>query len=192
MTLQLNTTDVTRTYTNEEFEVLPEFDGRFELLDGRVVAKAMPSDIHGWICDTILGEIYAFDRKRKLGAAWTNATFVIRLGWEPIPDLGYIIASRVPKIRSEKSIKVVPDLVVEVHSPGDLDSKVGYNAALNKVGKYLEAGVRIVWAINCRAQTVEVYHHGQSEPWQTLGVKDRLDGEDVIPGFELKVARLFE
>ncbi len=35
-----------------------------------------------------------------------------------------------------------------------------------------------------------VYHPGDLKP-QTLGLNDELDGEDVLPGFRLKVSELF-
>jgi Uma2 family endonuclease len=64
-----------------------------------------------------------------------------------------------------------------------------------KVEKLLEGGVSIVWVVYPNRQQVEVYHAGrayQSGPVQTLGLADSLDGEDVIPGFKLTVAALFE
>jgi Uma2 family endonuclease len=64
-----------------------------------------------------------------------------------------------------------------------------------KVEKLLEGGVSIVWVVYPNRQQVEVYHAGQAYqagPVQTLGLADSLDGEDVIPGFKLTVAALFE
>lgn len=56
---------------------------------------------------------------------------------------------------------------------------------------YLKAGTRIVWGINPITQEVEVYHQGQSTPAIVLKINDELDGEDVVTGFKIEVAKLF-
>ena len=64
-----------------------------------------------------------------------------------------------------------------------------------KVKKLLAGGVSIVWVVYPDRKQVEVYHAGQvyqAGPLQTLGLTDSLDGENVIPGFSLAVATLFE
>ncbi len=182
--------DLDRTYTNAEFEALPTEGRRLELIEGKLVEK-MPGDTHGRIGRRIILKLGFFDRKARLGVMWPGTTFDLGEGWQPIPDLGFLVASRVPP-ETEGAIRVIPDLVVEVHSPSDLDSKPGRDAAARKIRHYQEAGVRLIWAINPRAKTVEVYHYDQAEPIATLSLKDTLEGEDVIPGFKLKVRTLFE
>ena len=71
---------------------------------------------------------------------------------------------------------VAPDLAVEVLSPGDRPRYV-----LDKVGEYLEAGVRLVWVIDPRKARAVVYR-SLSEV-RELGPNDALEGEDVLPGF---------
>jgi Uma2 family endonuclease len=55
---------------------------------------------------------------------------------------------------------------------------------------YLDDGVKIVWVINPRAQTVVVYEHGSNQH-TTLNRDDALTADMVIPGFEIKVGSLF-
>ncbi|HEU0107381.1 MAG TPA: Uma2 family endonuclease, partial [Vicinamibacteria bacterium] len=52
---------------------------------------------------------------------------------------------------------------------------------LDKVGEYLEAGVRLIWVIDPRHGRAVVYR-SLSEV-RELGADDALDGEDIIPGF---------
>jgi Uma2 family endonuclease len=49
----------------------------------------------------------------------------------------------------------------------------------------------LVWLISPLSKVVYVYHPNQAKP-ETLGINDELDGEDIIPGFKLKVSALFE
>jgi Uma2 family endonuclease len=190
MALRARGPDFGRTYTPEEFEALPQFDELYELVDGKLVKKPMPGDAHGRIAKRIDRKLAAFDPAEKLGMMWRNTTFDVGTGWMPIPDLGFMVADRVPP-ESEKSVKGVPDLVVEIHSPTDLRSQKEREATRRKVADWQAVGVRLIWSINPRKKSVEVYHLGQTQPVQTLNETDELSGEDVIPGFTLKVSELF-
>ena len=56
-----------------------------------------------------------------------------------------------------------------------------YEYVLDKVGEYLEAGVRMVWVIDPRsARAVRYRSVGEV---REVGPDDSLDGEDVLPGF---------
>jgi Uma2 family endonuclease len=192
MTTQLSHFELNRTYTVEEFEVLTEFNGRYELIEGKLIEKMSSGEEHGWISRIILTRIDRFDPDGKLGVMWPSTSFVLSPQNTPIPDLGFLIASRVPKKRGKKAIRQIPDLVVEVWSPSDLRSKPEYETAMAKIKMYQAAGVRIIWSIDPRNHKVEVYHPDTSGPIAVLEINDELDGEDVIPGFKLKVSTLFE
>jgi Uma2 family endonuclease len=80
---------------------------------------------------------------------------------------------------------VAPDLAVEVVSPSDRDARVTQNAIT-----YLDAGTRLVWVVEPDSQTVTVYTPDLTA--RILRAEDTLDGGDVLPGFTLKVAEIFE
>jgi Uma2 family endonuclease len=190
MAMPIRGIDMERTYTPEEFEALPEFEELYELVNGKLVKKPMPGDDHGRIARIIMKRYDRLDPDEEIGRLWSATTFDVGTGWLPIPDLGFVRAARVPP-RSPRSIKAVPDLVVEIHSPTDLRSKPERDAAAQKIKDWQAVGVRLIWAINPRKQEVEVYHPGEAKPGQVLTVQDELDGENVIPGFTLKVSDLF-
>ncbi len=191
MTIEtIPTIDFNRTYTNAEFEDLPSFDGKLELIEGKLVIK-MAGDRHGRIINRLNRKIAFFDPEENLGIAWSDTSFDMGIGWIPAPDLGFIVAARVPP-ESEKSVQVIPDLAVEVWSPSDLDSQSLREAAMTKIRKYQEVGVRLIWAINPRQKMVLVYRPGQAEPIKILHINDQLDGEEIIPGFVMPVKALFE
>jgi Uma2 family endonuclease len=190
MVLPVRGVDMRRTYTPEEFEALPQFNELYELVNGKLVKKPMPGDDHGRIARIIMKHYDRYDPDEKLGKLWSATTFDVGTGWLPIPDLGFITAERVPA-RSPRSVKGVPDLVVEIHSPTDLRSKAERAQAARKIKDWQQVGVRLIWAVNPRRGEVEVYHPAQSKPVQVLTSNDELDGENVIPGFRLKVSDLF-
>ncbi len=190
MALGAKELDFEQTYTPEEFEKLPEFDEFYELVNGKLVKKSMPGDEHGRIARTIMKRYDRLDPDEKLGKLWSATTFDVGTGWMPIPDLGFMIAERVPP-KSPKSVKGVPDLVVEIHSPTDLRSKPERLLATQKIRDWQAVGVPLIWAINPQKQTVEIYHPDQPEPVKVLSGQDELEGETIIPGFKVKVADLF-
>ena len=77
-----------------------------------------------------------------------------------------------------------PDLVVEVLSPSDTMKKVEA-----KVAQWLEAGARMVWVVSPKLRTVTVYRSLTNIV--VLTEKDTLDGGDVVPDFQIRVAEIF-
>jgi Uma2 family endonuclease len=82
-------------------------------------------------------------------------------------------------------LRLTPDLAVEVVSPNDR-----YTEVAEKIAEWLAHGVRLVFVVDPRRQTVDVHRPGQRP--QTLGLDDVLDGEDVVPGWTLAVRDLFD
>jgi hypothetical protein len=54
---------------------------------------------------------------------------------------------------------------------------------------YFGAGTRLVWQVNPRTRTVDVFT--APDEYTTLTEADTLDGTDVLPGFTLPVRSLF-
>ena len=103
------------------------------------------------------------------------------------PDIAYISAERLDALDVEVTgyYEVVPDLVVEVVSPGDSAREV-----MDKALMWLSYGTRLVWAVNPGSRTVDVYRPG--ERTVTLAADDALDGLDVLPGFTCPVSDIFD
>jgi len=65
-----------------------------------------------------------------------------------------------------------------------------YSDLDDKVLVYLSYGVRLVWVINPRNQTIKVYTTGSNQITQ-LTVNDTLTGGDVLSGFSTPVSAIF-
>jgi Uma2 family endonuclease len=183
--------DLSRTYTADEFEALPDDGNRYELINGRLQLMPPIGDQHGTITDNLAFFIRIFDPERKLGKVWTNTGFRLNQFFTPEPDLMFIVAHRRPP-DSKEALRVIPDLVVEVWSPSQLTKNGIDKDSLDKIRAYQKAGVKIIWSIHPEKQSVSVYHPDQTDPVTILGLNDELDGENVIPGFKLAVSKLFE
>ncbi|NWJ96979.1 MAG: Uma2 family endonuclease [Chloroflexi bacterium] len=191
MVVAVTTVDRKRAYTADEFEELPNDKKLYELIERALVRKMSPGDEHGQISFHLLTHLILLDPQHKLGMMWPGTSFRLNPTNVPIPDLAFVVAGRIPP-KSKKAMAVIPDLVVEVHSPRYLASQARRTLTDLKIRLYQVAGVQIIWAINPSNQTVEVYHQGQLAPVVVLSLGDDLDGEAVIPGFKLRVSQLFK
>jgi len=191
MTAQARPIELERIYTNKEFETMPEFDKNFELIDGRLVEGEMPGHEHSLIADIIREHYRDFDPDKTKGQLLQEISVTLDLNNTLTPDVAYWKAENKIKGRLAGAAPK-PDLAVEVLSPRDVKSKNRREEVNLKIRKYLVAGVALVWVINLKQQEVEVYQPGQTTPIETLGINQELDGKQVIPGFKLKIAKLFE
>jgi Uma2 family endonuclease len=157
-----------------------------ELVHGVLVEKTMRT-WEALLAGLILHWFWDYLEEHRLGIALGADGFVgLRPGLVRIPDVCFISRKRLPRQKlSKKAIaRVVPDLAVEVLSRGNTKAEIKL-----KLQEYFQAGVRLVWVINPRKKTAEVYT-AVSEV-QRLDTRQSLDGGDILPGFTLSLARLF-
>lgn len=165
-------------------------DGFWELIDGRIVevapAGGEASSIGVMTAALLIGHVMPRGLGRVYGA---DGGFVLypRTEREMLrsPDAAFVRADRVPPPEQHaRFLRLAPDLVVEVVSPGDSAREV-----TEKVAVWLDAGVRLAWVVDPRARTVAL--HTPEEPVRVLGEDDQLDGGEVLPDFRVRVADLF-
>ena len=161
---------------------------RLELLRGELIEMAPVSLRQFAIVGAIQREFGVFVREHDLGIVGGEGGFV--LGRDPdtllAPDVAFIRKDRLPAIEDWDGFpELVPDLVIEVVSPSDRAIDV-----YDKTRVYLAAGVGMVLTVWPKNQAVTV-ERPRSAP-VTLDIHDHFDGADVLPGFELPIARIFD
>jgi Uma2 family endonuclease len=161
--------------------------GLCELQDGILVEKAM-----GWyesfLAMIIGGELYKFVMERNLGKLLgADGTVRILPGVVKIPDVSFISWARWPKqpLPRRPIPALVPDLVVEVLSETNTKREME-----QKLQRYFEAGVRLVWYVDPATRSADVF----LSPGDVTHVDPtgELDGRDVLPGFRLSLREVFE
>jgi Uma2 family endonuclease len=101
------------------------------------------------------------------------------------PDVAFIAAGRLTEeLYQAGHTPIAPDLAVEVISPNDNATELN-----SKIEEYLLAGVQLVWVVYPASRTVDVFRPGANA--SHLHEADELSGEEVIPGFQCEVAKLF-
>ena len=183
------TTTQTQLLTADDLLRLYSKGVRGELIRGEL-CETMPSGgKHGEVVVNMVIPMGSHIKSRRLGRLAASDSGVL-LERDPDtvrePDIAYISAERLPlDVEVTGYYEVVPDLVVEVVSPGDSAREV-----MDKALMWLSYGTRLVWAVNPGSHTVDVYK--PRERTVTLGVDDALDGLDVLPGFTCPVRDIFD
>ncbi len=178
----------TRLITLEDFEhflSLPENQERhFELIDGEIVEKAMPTEEHGVIIGRIIGEFYII--LKQVPGGRIGPEIRTRAPGDDLnsrqPDIAYFADASCPLVK-KGAVPHLPDLVVEVKSPTDT-----YKAMQEHAAYYLEHGTQIVWLVYPEKRLIEV-HDADGLDYKVIG--DFLDGGHLLPQLRIAVSDLF-
>jgi Uma2 family endonuclease len=113
----------------------------------------------------------------------------VRLRRTPDSTVGIDVVYVSPEVAAQETEETTlidgpPVLAVEILSPNDTQEEID-----EKIDEYLQAGVSLVWIINPRHRTVQIFRPG-AEP-EMVNVHQELSGEPHLPGFRVPVAQIF-
>jgi Uma2 family endonuclease len=178
-----------KLYTIAEFEAFiaqPENQDRlFELIDGEIFEK-MPTEEHGVLGAGLAHVLLTFVKPRKLGRVAVEARHHAQNDNhnDLLPDVSFTSKERMLTLVKQGTVPQMPDLVIEIQSPGDSLKKMRAKAEY-----YLANGARMVWMLYPKKHLIEVW---TQDDIQILDENDTLDGGDVLPGFKLSVRDVFD
>jgi Uma2 family endonuclease len=174
--------------TANELLALPRGQFRYELINGELKTMSPAGHTHGKIIIRLTLPLAQHVKQNGLGEVYAAETgFKLRSNPDTVraPDIAFITRQRVKDVGETTGYwPGAPDLAVEVLSPDDSVSEVE-----QKVSEWLEAGSKQVWVVSPKMQTVTIYR--SPTDIKVLVGAETLDGEDVIPGFQFKVAEIF-
>jgi Uma2 family endonuclease len=157
-----------------------------ELIDGVLVRKPMGFE-ESLLAASIIYHIMSYLEKHDLGIVSGEAGF---LELEPkqvrAPDVAFFAWERLPggEIPKKRIPHLIPDLAVEVLSESNTPREMQ-----RKRRELFVKGTRLIWVVAPEEKTVEVFT--SLEKATVLAIGQTLDGGDVLPGFKLKLAKLF-
>ena len=158
-----------------------------ELIDGTLVEKPV-GYLESFIAGVLITHLNQFVLPRKLGIV-TGEAGLMRLvgGRVRMPDVAFVSFDRLPgrRVPTEPIPTLAPDLAVEVLSQSNTAGEIN-----QKLLEYFHSGTRLAWVVDPPRRTVAVYH-APVEPTRVLDVSGTLEGEHVLPGFQMPVADLF-
>jgi len=186
MTLQSSLTET--RLTGEEALALGDI-GPYELIEGRIVYMSPTGDEHGGYESNFDEHIKAFVRKHNLGKVRVGEVGIYTHR-EPDTvrgaDVAFISHARyAQRLKKTGFLDVAPELVVEIMSPDDRWTEIK-----QKLREYFSIGVKLVWVADPTDKTVYAYR--SLTDVREFTENDALTGDEVLPGFSVKVAELFE
>lgn len=169
--------------TADELFRLPDDGWRYELVRGKLRKMSPAGADHGSAGVEIIASLAAHVKKQRLGKVYTSDTG-FRISPYPdtvrSPDVAFVRADRVVATRGY--FEGPPDVAFEIVSPNDR-----YTAIDEKTRDWLRAGVLAVVIVDPAARSARVERRGGGTP--VAGV---LAIDDIIPGWRLPLAELFE
>ncbi|MDG2990942.1 Uma2 family endonuclease [Candidatus Synechococcus calcipolaris G9] len=168
---------------------LPQDGHRYEIVNGELIDMGNSGALHGYVCSLLLTALASYSLSNKLGAIFDSSTaFTMKNGNKRSPDISFFAKERLQGITELPTgfLDGAPDLAVEVLSPGNTVEEIH-----DKLVEYFENGTRLAWIIHPNEHYILAYRCAQ-EPDRLLKSIDSLDGEEVVPGFTLPVADLFQ
>jgi Uma2 family endonuclease len=171
--------------TAERFDALPEEEGRkWELLDGELIEVPSATPRHNRILGRLLKSLDSFAEERRLGAVLAETDLAVRANTRLRPALGFFSAATWRTVDLDRvPVVETPDVAIEILSPSETATTVN-----RKVEAYLKWGVHEVWLIDPEIRTLFVHTFAGA---QRLSEGASL-ASDLIPGWQLQVADLFE
>ncbi len=167
----------------------PDSEALYEVIDGQRRELPPMSAYETRIATLFTVRLEAFVQAQDLGRAVCEMLFELpSISRQRRPDVAFVSYKRWPKNRrvpSTSAWAVVPELTVEVVSRTETMVEV-----LAKVREYFQAGAVLVCLVLPAERQVYVYR--SPVQIQVLQESEQLDGGDLLPGFQMPVAALFE
>lgn len=161
---------------------------RHELVRGELRRMSPAGFPHGVVSARIAKRLANVADERRLGLVCGAETgFLLAHSPDTVlaPDVAFVTAARVRLADPVRGYYPgPPDLAVEVVSPSD-----SANAVREKTQAWLDHGTRMVWIADPVAATVTIHRAGTAPI--VLSAADELRGDEVVPGFAIRVGELF-
>jgi Uma2 family endonuclease len=173
---------VVTSMTADELLLLPSDGWRYELVEGELRKMSPSGARHGRVAAEIVWSLMA-QMKQRTGAIYSSETG-FRISRQPdtvrAPHAAYVCSERVTD--TSGFFDGPPDAAFEVVSPGDT-----YTEIEEKTLAWLRAGTKVVVVVDPRTKTARVHRTGSAS-----NAEDVIEIDDVIPGWRLPLAELFD
>ena len=170
--------------TYEDYAAIPNDGRRHEIIDGEHFVNPAPNVKHQTVVLTLASTMRYYALTHRVGHAFISPIDVL-LDEHTIvqPDIVFVSHAR-EHIITRENIQGVPDLLIEILSPGTrrYDKRTKYE-------RYELAGVPEYWIVDPEDDVVEVFRQ-RADKFARIDVGDTLTSP-ILPGFALSLRELF-
>ena len=176
--------------TYDDFLLFPDDGKRHELIDGEHYVTPSPNLPH----QTILGNLYlviaSWLESHPVGRVFLSPLDVVFTRFDVVePDLLYCSNERGSQILTRQNVQGVPELVVEIASPGTRKRDETIKRRL-----YEREGVSEYWIVDPQTDVVRVYRREGdvfARPLELSRERGDVLTTPLLPGLELPLGRIF-
>jgi Uma2 family endonuclease len=176
--------------TYDDFVQFPDDGMRHELIDGEHYVTPSPRLRHQAIVGNLYVMIASWLEAHPIGRVFLSPVDVVMTDVDiVVPDLLYVSDARAATTLTELHVRGVPELVVEVASPGTRKRDEGIKRRL-----YERQGVSGYWTVDPEVDRIRVYRHdGNSFGGATELSREHGDvlTTPLLPGLDMPLARIF-
>ena len=138
--------------TYEDYVLLPTDRNRYEILEGELTVTPAPSTKHQTASGNLFVLLAHYIKERDLGKLFHAPIELILESTSVLqPDLLFVTKAR-QHIITERAIEGVPDLVIEILSPG-----TSRTDRVTKAQIYARYGVPAYWIVDPEQEVIEIY-----------------------------------
>jgi Uma2 family endonuclease len=190
--MQETATEMSTTvkFTSADLERMPDDGKRYEIIEGELYVSRLPSFEHQYACSRLSYFLEDWNDRGGLGLTAAAPGLVFAEDDDVASDVVWISRERYAEaVDAGGHLRLAPELVIEVLSPGKANEKRDRQA---KLKLYSRRGVQEYWIVSWIGQFVEVYRRadGELNLTATLSAQDNLESP-LLPGFSCQVSKLF-
>ncbi|MGE0447627.1 MAG: Uma2 family endonuclease [Vicinamibacterales bacterium] len=176
--------------TYDDFVHFPDDGKRHELIDGEHYVTPSPNTKHQRVLGHLFLMIGSWLEEHPIGQAFLSPFDVVFTQFDVVePDLLYMSNARAAEILTDLNVQGVPELVVEIASPGTRKRDASVKRTL-----YERTGVSEYWIVEPKGDKVRVYRRDGAAFTSPVELT-REDGDvlttPLLPGLDLPLARIF-
>ena len=179
--------------TNEYLKKMPRNENlRYELIGGELIVSTAPRFIHQLLTKRVIVAFSYYLDKNPIGEILPTPGLIFSEFDGVIPDLIYISRERMKEILDEDDGKFygAPEIVIEILSPGKANARRDLQIKrelfeIHKVPEY--------WVVDPFEKEISVFKFAENQLKLTKSYKENEELKtDNLPGFQLKLKKLFE
>lgn len=171
----------------ERFLRLPESKPYFEYMDGVARRKTLGDQPRSRLMVELIVRLLREMERTREGRVVTNVAHLWPTEeWVFLPDVSVTLRTRLgPPTEAEHPCTTLPDLAIDVLSPGDHAGRFQ-----RRIAHYMRSGVSILWVIDPQDEKLTVWRPGALP--EDFAPPAKVSAAPVLQSFELDLQQLFD